>query len=148
MIRLAPMTGALPAGFAALRAEARAEGYRMLDRLAAEWCSGENRFDRPGEALLAAYAGQELAGIGGVTLEPALAGAVRMRRFYVRMAFRRSGVARGLAHTLLQPMQAGQCVTVNAGRGSEAFWEALGFARDPTAGTWTHISLGGIRRMG
>ena len=139
MIRLAPVTGALPAGFAALQAEARAEGYRMLDRLADEWVTGENRFDRPGEALLAAYAGQELAGVGGVTLEPALGGAFRMRRFYVRAAFRRSGVARSVALALLQATPPGQIVTVNAGPGSGPFWEVLGFAPDRAGAGWTHI---------
>jgi len=42
------------------------------------------RFDRHGEALLAARVTGVLAGIGGLTIEPVLAGALHMRRFYVR----------------------------------------------------------------
>ena len=58
----------LPAGFDALRAEAHAEGCRFVDRLAGDWMSGTVRFDREGEALLAAQVSGELAGIGGLTI--------------------------------------------------------------------------------
>src|SRR5271166_3364195 len=60
----------LPAGFDALRAEARAEGYLFVERLATEWLSGTARFDRAGEALLAARVNGVLAGIGGRTMKP------------------------------------------------------------------------------
>jgi GNAT superfamily N-acetyltransferase len=137
MIRLQRATHALPADIETLRAEARGEGFRMLDRLARDWASGETRFDRDGEALLVAYSNDVVAGVGGLTVEAAIIGAFRMRRFYIRAAFRRSGVARRLAAALL-----GQCsaawVTVNAAPGSEPFWEALGFAPDERDGR-THI---------
>jgi GNAT superfamily N-acetyltransferase len=79
--------------------------------------------------LLAAYVDGDLAGIGGLTLEPAIPGALRMRRFYVALAYRRHGVGRALAAALLR--QTGpRTITCNAAGGSEAFWEALGFAPD------------------
>jgi GNAT superfamily N-acetyltransferase len=78
-----------------------------------------------------------LAGIGGITLEPAIPGALRMRRFYIRAPFRRSGVARKLATVLLEP-HAAKRLTANAAAGSEAFWEALGFVPDRRDGR-THI---------
>ena len=137
MIRLERITTALPPGLDAMRAEARAENHSMLDTLARQWASGETRFDRPGEALHAAYVDGELAGIGGITLEPSMLGALRMRRFYVFQRFRRSGVARALAGTLLEHC-AGKTVTANAAAGSETFWEALGFVPDRRDG-WTHI---------
>jgi len=84
VIRLEQVVEALPVGFDALRAEARAEGYRFVERLAEDWASGELRFDRPDEVLLAAYAGNKLAAIGGLTLDPVLPAALRVRRFYVR----------------------------------------------------------------
>ena len=133
MIRLEPVVAALPHGFAELRAEARTAGYNMLDTRAREWASGAMRFNRPGEALFAAYADAVLAGIGGLTLEPAipdeLPGALRMRRFYVGVRHRRAGVGRALAAALLGAAP-GRTVTVNAAPGSEAFWEALGFVAD------------------
>ena len=138
MIRVVLLVDGLPDDFAAVMREAAAEGYRMLDRLATEWASGAHRFTRPGEALLAAYSHDVLAGIGGLTVEPAIAGAFRMRRFYVRPGYRRVGVARRLALALLDRLpRSGQTITVNAAGGSEPFWEALGFARVQGAG-WTH----------
>ena len=70
--RLEPVVSSLPCGFAAMQAEARAEGYRFLDRLAAEWDAGTARFAGAGEQLLAAYCDDELDGIGGLTLSLSL----------------------------------------------------------------------------
>jgi hypothetical protein len=89
-VRFQRVVNELPADFDTIRAEARAEGYRFLDRLASDWASGAMRFDRPGEALLAAYSEGVLAAIGGITIDPILPDALRMRRFYVRPAFRRT----------------------------------------------------------
>jgi GNAT superfamily N-acetyltransferase len=133
--RLERVVGELPTGFETLRAEARAEGHRNPDRLAADWASGAIRFDRPGEALLVAYVGDELAGVGGLTVDPAATGAFRMRRFYVRKPFRRCGIGRCLASALLEPAVAGdRPVMVNAATGSVTFWEALGFVPDERDG--------------
>ena len=129
MIRLERVVDALPAGLDALRDEARGQGYRMLDTLATEWTSGAQRFAHPGETLLAAYVGGELAGIGGITLEAAIPGSLRMRRFYVAVAHRRTGVGRALATALLEGAH-GRVITANAAVGSEAFWESFGFVLD------------------
>jgi GNAT superfamily N-acetyltransferase len=124
MIRLAPVIDDLPHGFDAMRAEAAAEGYRHLERLAAEWASRAMRFDREGEALLAAHVN----------------GAYRMRRFYVRPPFRRQGIGRELALALIEPaLRAGRLITVNAGNAdAPAFWVRLGFAPDMRDGH-THV---------
>jgi nucleoside triphosphate diphosphatase len=139
-LRLESVVDALPPGFDTMREEARGEGHRMLDTLATQWAAGVERFSRHGEALLAVYANGALAGIGGITHESAIPGALRMRRFYVRVHFRRNGIARNLAAALLEP-HAGKTITVNAGAGSDRFWEALGFAPDRRLGH-THIRTG------
>jgi GNAT superfamily N-acetyltransferase len=132
----------LPAGFDALREEARAEGYLFVERLAADWEAHTMRFDGNGEALLAAHVTGVLAGIGGLTNEPVLPGALRMRRFYVRPLFRRAGIGRTLAMALLERARiTGLLVTVNAAPGSVSFWESLGFIPDMRDGH-THLYRG------
>lgn len=137
---IVPVRDRLPADLDALRADAAAEGYRFLERLLAEWLSGEQSFSGDGEALLTVYSGNDLLGIGGMTREPVIDGALRMRRFYVRPSARRRGAGRLLAGALLERAQAsGRLVTVNAGTAdAEPFWESLGFLPDRRDGH-THI---------
>jgi GNAT superfamily N-acetyltransferase len=129
----------LPAGFDNMRAEATAEGYRFVERLFKDWEANATRFDRDGEALLAAYVSDVLAAIGGVTFDPVVTSASRMRRFYVRRPFRGTGIGRKLVEALLEyPRGVGRIVVVNAARGSSPFWEAVGFVSDMREGH-THI---------
>ena len=114
LLQLETVVKDLPAGFDALRAEARAEGDLFVERLFTEWMSHTNRFDREGEALLAAHMNGVLAGIGGITIEPVVRGAVRMRRFYICPVFRRNRVGHRLATALLnrvgrRPADYGEC---------------------------------------
>jgi GNAT superfamily N-acetyltransferase len=139
LTKLERIVAELPGGFDALRAEAQSEGHRHLDRLAEEWSTNRLRFDQDGEALLAAWVDADLAGIGGLTIDPVLHDALRMRRFYVARSFRRTGIGRVIAKSLLtQPRASDRAVTVNAAAGSELFWESLGFVRDLRDGH-THI---------
>ena len=62
----------LPRQILTLEKEAIGEGFRFLTRLINEWHSGANRFDAPGECLMAAYLNQQLIGIGGLQLIPML----------------------------------------------------------------------------
>lgn len=136
-MRMEPVVSTLPDGFEQLRAEAAAEGFLHVDTLREEWESGANRFTRPGERLLAAFDEDELAGIGGITIDYALPGGLRMRRFYIRQSFRRRGVGHRLAATLLAG--APRPITLRAPYAeAAAFWEAMGFAREECEG-FTHI---------
>jgi GNAT superfamily N-acetyltransferase len=137
-LELEPVLDALPVGFNELRAEALAEGFRQVERLASDWEAGRIRFDRDGEALLAARLKDVLVGIGGLTIEPVVPGASRMRRFYVRPAFRRNGVGSELVTALLAGVDGDRSITVNAAPASIAFWESLGFDPDLRDGH-THI---------
>ena len=141
-IRLERVVEALPPGFDLLRAEARAEGHRHLERLAEEWSAHTMRFDREGEASLAARLDADLVGIGGLTIDPAQAGALRMRRFHVGKSVRRNGTGRAIAEKLLAHARAsGRLVTVNAAAvGSESFWQSLGFISELRNGH-THVIL-------
>jgi GNAT superfamily N-acetyltransferase len=139
VLELQPVIENLPAGFDALRAEARAEGYSFIERLAADWEAHKMRFEHQGEALLVAHVAGELAGIGGLTIDPVLPGALRMRRFYIRRPFRRLGIGRKLATALLERARStSRLVTVNAAPASVPFWETLGFTPDRRDGH-THL---------
>jgi GNAT superfamily N-acetyltransferase len=130
--------GKLPVGTDVLRMEALAEGYQFIERLAADWKSHTIRFDRPGEALLAARLNGALVGVGGLTIEPIVLNAMRIGRFYVRPAFRRRGIGYQLAAALLARGSAGCLITVNAAPTSFSFWESIGFTPDQQDGH-THL---------
>jgi GNAT superfamily N-acetyltransferase len=137
-VRFQRVIDELPADFDTIRAEARAEGYRFLDRLTMDWASGAMRFDRPGEALLTAYSAAVLAAIGGITIDPIVPDALRMRRFYVRPAFRRTGIGGEIAKAVLKMARSVPVVTINAAVKSVPFWETLGFVPEARDGH-THI---------
>jgi GNAT superfamily N-acetyltransferase len=132
MIQIVRVTDALPDGLDALRVASRAEGFRHIDRLAEDWASGACRFEQDGEALFAAFADGELAGIGGVTRDPDDPAIMRARRVYVLPHFRGAGAGRALAGAIIeQAFAAAPRISVNTGdrADSAAFWEHLGFAR-------------------
>jgi len=54
--------------FRTLLAASDADGVGFVRRLADEWASGSNRFDRPGEALFVAREGDRVVGIGGLNM--------------------------------------------------------------------------------
>ena len=54
----------------ALVAESERQGFRFVRRLVDEWRSGANRFDRPGEVLFAARAGDDVIGVCGLNIDP------------------------------------------------------------------------------
>jgi GNAT superfamily N-acetyltransferase len=138
-VRLEPVVDKLPADFGTMRGEARAEGYAFLDRLATDWAGGLIRFDKDGEALLAAYSDGVLAALGGITSDPFVPDALRMRRFYVRSAFRRAGIGHEIAHVLLErAFRTSRVVTLNAAVSSVPFWEKIGFVPQVRDGH-THV---------
>lgn len=125
-LQLVRCEGELPEGFAALRAEAEAEGYRHLARLAGEASATPDLF----VALLAAFDDGEMVAVGGLTADPEAPMALRMRRFYVARRARRQGVATQLANALLaEGLAQGRPVNVHPGDArAERFWTSMGFA--------------------
>nr|WP_295110239.1 GNAT family N-acetyltransferase [uncultured Caulobacter sp.] len=141
MLQLVRLFDELPDGFDDLVAEASGEGVRNMALLAEGWATGA-RFQDDGEAILVAFLAGELAGVGALSAEPASSEpARRLRRFYIRPAMRRRGVATALASALIhEGFDTVALLTVNA-RASEAaaaFWDAQGFVAD-ASGPWTHV---------
>jgi GNAT superfamily N-acetyltransferase len=94
----------LPAGgLTDLVAEAEAGGFRFVRRLLAEWGSGEERFDGPGEALFAAV-DEGVVGVCGLTADPYTSAerVGRVRHLYVAAAHRRRGIGRQLVAEVIE----------------------------------------------
>jgi GNAT superfamily N-acetyltransferase len=125
-----------PIGFGLLRAEAEAEGFNHMGRLADGWEDRTQRFGLEGEALFAALLDDRLAGVGGVTHDPVLPPtlALRVRRLYVRPEARRHGVGRALLRRITQHgLRHAPVLLANAAPCAAAFFEACGFTavREP-----------------
>src|SRR6202035_492747 len=86
------------AGLDALAAEARAEGFRFVDRMITKWETGKARFSGPGELLLGAFEDGVVAGIAGLVRDPYRGDCRtgRLRHLYVRPYWRRRGIATAL----------------------------------------------------
>lgn len=129
----------MPDALRVLEIEARSFGIRNVGTLIDRWVDGSERFDGPGEALLVAVdPGLDLVvGVGGLSRCPDVAGALRVRRFYVAKQWRRRGIARTLARGLIASgLQQTDVLTCNAGAsaGAAPFWEAMGFEPVDVAG--------------
>jgi GNAT superfamily N-acetyltransferase len=91
-------------GLESLQSEAQAEGYDFIDTLVEEWASAENRFDAPGEILCGHLDQGRLVAVGGLNCDP-FAGRPdmgRIRRVYVRPAWRDKGIGRALVIALVE----------------------------------------------
>ena len=93
-----------PECLATLIAESERGGLRFVRRLADEWTSGANRFDRLGEALFLARSGDDVVGVCGLNIDPYAAqpNVGRVRHLYVLSAYRRLGTGRRLVATIIE----------------------------------------------
>lgn len=141
----------LPEDFAALQAQAEAEGVRNMGKLAEQWAEPENPFRDPG-ALFAAFVEGELAGVGGLMPQTVQGRpAMRMRRLYVTPSARRLGVGRLLAAAMMQQgLQSADLLISNAlaTEAAPLFWEAMGFVRAPEGLGFSHWMGDGIAKLG
>jgi GNAT superfamily N-acetyltransferase len=90
-------------GMESLQSEAMAEGYDFVQTLVEQWASAENRFNAPGEILCGHLDQGLLVAVGGLNCDP-FAGRPdmgRIRRVYVRPAWRNQGIGRALVISLI-----------------------------------------------
>ncbi|CAI8713889.1 GNAT family N-acetyltransferase [Pseudomonas sp. IT-P176] len=133
----------LPPQILALEKEAVGEGFRFLTRLIGEWHCGANRFDAPGECLMAAYFDQQLIGIGGLSVDPyGQTNTARLRRVYVAASSRGQHVGQRLVKALLAHAALRfQSVRLSTDTPSgDAFYLHCGFVRTEDIHA-THIML-------
>lgn len=131
-VRIEPAQRWLPDRLDRLAEQAAAEGIRIVARVVSRWRDGSERYGEPVERLYVAVDTEQdtPVGLGGLTRCPDVAGALRMRRFYVAPAYRRHGVAQQLAQRLIEDaVGATTTLTCNARASAAAspFWEAMAF---------------------
>ena len=131
-------------GFEQLRAEALQEGFLFIERLWEEWRSGENRFDAPGEMLYGCIDQTELIAIGGLNIDP-YAGhsdVGRVRRVYVRPAWRNKGIGETLVRTLIEKARTHfVCLHLRTdNRTAARLYERIGFSRSSNLHS-THVLI-------
>lgn len=115
----------------ALAETAKQEGHNNVRTLVDEFASGENRFDKSGEALLGAYQDDRLVGICGLNVDPyeTAEPVARVRRLYVLPEVRRLGVATALVAQLevLAARRFQRIQLFTASREAGRFYERLGY---------------------
>jgi GNAT superfamily N-acetyltransferase len=145
-VQIERLTEVPPGLFDLLVAESESAGYRLVRRLADEWASGENRFDRPGEALFAAWADGHLIGACGLNVDPytKAEGVGRVRHLYVLSAYRRLGVGGQLVEQVLDAARGRfQLLRLSTQNPAAAqLYERLGFERSAAADHTHLLELG------
>jgi GNAT superfamily N-acetyltransferase len=129
-------------GIEQLQREAQDEGYKFIERLVEEWSNGVNRFDAPGEILCGCMDQGVLVAVGGLNRDPfvALSDVGRIRRIYVRPAWRHKGIGEALVTTLIEnARKTFRCVRLRAdNRRAAQLYERIGFSYRPDSNA-THL---------
>lgn len=128
---------------APLITESEQAGLRFVLRLAEEWASGRNRFDRPGEALFGAGLDRLLVGVCGLNVDlyaddPRVG---RVRHLCVLTAHRRLGIGRQLVGAVVAAAH-GPFATLRLSTANPAaarLYESLGFRRHAGDAHCTHL---------
>ena len=137
------LTGSPVERVAELVAESERHGLRFLRRLAEEWTSGANRFDRPGEALSVARIGERVVGVCGLNIDPCAPEprVGRVRHLYVLSTCRRLGIGRQLVETIIETARGRfdslRLRTFNPE--AARLYERLGFRRREDVADCTHV---------
>jgi len=124
-----------------VRYESDKEGYNHINRLSAEYNSGENRFDKIGEKLVGFVLDDEVVAVCGLNIEPTNNRLGRIRRLYVLPENRRRGIGTELVKYLIKHAeQYFQSVVVNIGDLSvDNFYKPIGFRSIMNNDSYTHI---------
>ncbi|WP_127583901.1 GNAT family N-acetyltransferase [Paenibacillus koleovorans] len=120
------------------------EHYRHIERMAEEFTTGANRFDRLGEALFGAYRDGQLVGIGGLNRDPygeAQNSVGRVRRVYVSPSCRGTGIALLLMETIIREARLHfQVLTLRTDNPiAERLYRKLGFVVTDAYLSSTHV---------
>jgi GNAT superfamily N-acetyltransferase len=122
--------------------ESVAAGFAMVQRLVAEWDSGANCFDGPGESLFLARRAGRVLGVCGLNIDPYAArpDVGRVRHLYVLADHRRQGIGRVLVGRVVAvARQSFVTLTLRTNTPTAAaFYVAIGFTPTSTLPSSTH----------
>jgi GNAT superfamily N-acetyltransferase len=123
--------------------ESEQAGLGFVRRLAEEWASGRNRFDRPGEAFFAATLGGRMVGVCGLNIDPYTSAPKvgRVRHLYVRLEYRHLGVGRQLVGEIIRVARDSfEHLRLRTSNPAAArLYERMGFRRCDGAADCTHV---------
>ena len=132
-----------PEGVGPLVSESEQAGLGFVRRLAEEWASGRNRFDRPGEALFAATLDGRMIGVCGLNIDPYAPGPKvgRVRHLYVLVRHRHLGVGRQLVGEVIRVARDSfEKLRLRTNNPAAArLYERMGFRRSDGAADCTHL---------
>lgn len=121
--------------------ESLSQGFRFVQRLIRDYRSGENCFNKPGEALFAASLHGIVIGIGGLNQDPYFNNPQigRLRHLYVQLAWQRRGVGSLLVNRIIdEASQHYQLLTLRTDTiVANQFYQQLGFKTQPN---WEHTT--------
>ena len=122
--------------------ESRTQGFEFVDRLAAEYTNGANRFDGPGEELFGVTCGGSLVATGGLNRDPYAQHdhTGRVRRVYVLDRWRGQGVGRLLVERIIaEAREHFRLLTLRTlSEQADGFYRTLGFRTEPKIDGATH----------
>ncbi|PYN73253.1 MAG: GNAT family N-acetyltransferase [Candidatus Rokuibacteriota bacterium] len=126
-----------------LVAESEQAGLGFVRRLAEEWASGRNRFDRPGEAFCAATLDGRIVGVCGLSIDPytSVPKVGRLRHLYVLVECRHLGVGRQLVGEIIRVARDSfENLRLRTSNPAAArLYERMGFRRCDDVADCTHV---------
>lgn len=145
--RLVTLTMLPEADIGPLLYAAQQEGYGFVDRLVDDYHDGSNRFDQPGEMLLAVYEGAQMIAVGGLNRDPyamdtaAQTKTGRVRHVYVAPAYRRLGVGRCLLQAIIDAARPtfARLTLRTFNPVAAAFYQSLGFVETCEIDQASHV---------
>jgi GNAT superfamily N-acetyltransferase len=114
--------------------ESKEDGFRFVERLINDYKNGSNTFNHDGEALFGVFNEEgDIVAIGGLNQDPYSneTSIGRLRRFYVRREFRRSGIGTILVKRIIEEAKIYYKTLVlhTDTKQAEKFYTSLGFLK-------------------
>jgi GNAT superfamily N-acetyltransferase len=114
--------------------ESKEDGFRFVERLVNDYQNGTNTFNHFGEGLFGIFNNDgALIGIGGLNIDPFSndLSIGRIRRFYVRKAYRRNGIGSLLVNTIIEEAKRYYHILVlhTDTEQGDKFYSSLGFSK-------------------